>query len=566
MKRKISVIILAAGRGRRMEKVLQSRKFHIPKSLLETGKSPVIAEIINRLENLLKNNDFQLENLQIIINKNKAGQNLKSFICQYYSLSPLGEKIKFYCQKDFSGPLVGALSARVKNGPALLWLSDTLISDQNLKLAPDCLYVSRVFDNFQRWCLAETNQRGQIIKFLDKPEKYSQKSGLSLIGLYLLSDYPFFKASGRKVLAKKKKIRGEYQLSSAFEIYNKKKPLKTMEVNEWLDTGDPASFLDAKEKFLNDISLSRLKIDGQTMTLTKNLAGRNKKLADELFWFQRVERVKRIISFPKFELPKQIKLVSDEKMVLPYYNWPTLADWYLFRSLFLPKESATVFNNFLNLISRLHEYKSKNSIKQSTALNRSMLVEKTTNRLKIFFKERRTNDKSFPNKKLINDWLKLEQKFFILADKYLIGNKNHCLIHGDLILSNVLAQDKNNFIFLDPRGSYGGRQSIFGDPYYDYAKIYQSIFTSYESIIRNEFVFEKDADQNYIFRSPLDNFPGRKIWQRAFLDFCSKNEIEIDRVKFFSVSLLFSLLPLYLKKGRVSEIIYRKAIQILSEF
>lgn len=60
------------------------------------------------------------------------------------------------------------------------------------------------------------------------------------------------------------------------------------------------------------------------------------------------------------------------------------------------------------------------------------------------------------------------------------------VIHGDPTFSNTLV-DKNLDVWLiDPRGSFGNTK-IFGDPKYDWAKLYYSAVGNYDSINRKQF-------------------------------------------------------------------------------
>jgi GTP:adenosylcobinamide-phosphate guanylyltransferase len=68
------------------------------------------------------------------------------------------------------------------------------------------------------------------------------------------------------------------------------------------------------------------------------------------------------------------------------------------------------------------------------------------------------------------------------------------LIHGDITLSNVLFDaTKKELFFIDPRG-YFGQKKIFGDPLYDWSKLFYSIFGNYDNFNRKKFslIFKND--------------------------------------------------------------------------
>ena len=67
--------------------------------------------------------------------------------------------------------------------------------------------------------------------------------------------------------------------------------------------------------------------------------------------------------------------------------------------------------------------------------------------------------------------------------------KRFSLIHGDCTFSNILVRDSGQPVFLDPRG-YFGRTSLYGDPRYDWAKLYYSVAGNYDSFNMGRFRLE----------------------------------------------------------------------------
>lgn len=67
------------------------------------------------------------------------------------------------------------------------------------------------------------------------------------------------------------------------------------------------------------------------------------------------------------------------------------------------------------------------------------------------------------------------------------------LIHGDCTFSNTMVDSDLNITFLDPRG-YFGITEMYGDPYYDWAKVYYSVAGDYDRFNNKEFVLDIDDD------------------------------------------------------------------------
>lgn len=61
-----------------------------------------------------------------------------------------------------------------------------------------------------------------------------------------------------------------------------------------------------------------------------------------------------------------------------------------------------------------------------------------------------------------------------------------CLIHGDCTFSNLMLRENGEPVMIDPRG-YFGYQELYGDPLYDWAKLYYSIVGNYDKFNLKDF-------------------------------------------------------------------------------
>jgi hypothetical protein len=104
------------------------------------------------------------------------------------------------------------------------------------------------------------------------------------------------------------------------------------------------------------------------------------------------------------------------------------------------------------------------------------------------------------------------------------------IIHGDAVMSNCIIDENNNFKLIDMRGKIYNTCTIYGDIFYDYAKIYQSLI-GYDEILLDK-IISNDYRQkmiNIFFKYILENY----------------EEKYIDIIKNITNSLLFTLLPLH---------------------
>lgn len=99
------------------------------------------------------------------------------------------------------------------------------------------------------------------------------------------------------------------------------------------------------------------------------------------------------------------------------------------------------------------------------------------------------------------------------------------VVHGDPVFTNVF-QTERGIKLIDPRGKIGDHLTIFGDVYYDYAKIFQSII-GYDHILN-------DVEINYEYQNRMID-----IFEKRF------SEDEQEKIKWICSSLIFTLIPLH---------------------
>lgn len=99
------------------------------------------------------------------------------------------------------------------------------------------------------------------------------------------------------------------------------------------------------------------------------------------------------------------------------------------------------------------------------------------------------------NRRCRNVFLEME-KLEKLIEKY--DCTEFKMIHGDCTFSNIMLNEDETPIFIDPRG-YFGHTELYGDPAYDWAKLYYSLYGNYDSFNNKEFeldILEKSVMLN----------------------------------------------------------------------
>lgn len=106
------------------------------------------------------------------------------------------------------------------------------------------------------------------------------------------------------------------------------------------------------------------------------------------------------------------------------------------------------------------------------------------------------------------------RSFEEIMEKNLLKNLRYTVIHGDCTFSNTLVDDKNQVWFIDPRGTFGGSK-IYGDPRYDWAKLYYSAVGNYDKINSKKFSVDRSNGIKLDIESNGYEHLGEYIIQRS---------------------------------------------------
>jgi aminoglycoside phosphotransferase len=179
--------------------------------------------------------------------------------------------------------------------------------------------------------------------------------------------------------------------------------------------------------------------------------------------------------------------------------------------------SLKQFQNIMNTLNKLHTFPVSNSINITIYGN-------YINKLKERYEK-------YDYSKFVN-----HQKIytFLYTKLTIYERKNRgkiSIIHGDPVFTNILIQQSENIKFIDMRGMIDKKLTIYGDIFYDYAKIYQSLI-GYDEILENKFISNHKYKQRFLHY--FKNMIIKKFGKKSFY-----------YVKIISASLLFTLIPLH---------------------
>jgi len=161
-------------------------------------------------------------------------------------------------------------------------------------------------------------------------------------------------------------------------------------------------------------------------------------------------------------------------------------------------------------------------------IHNSSIPLKNINIYENYSKKTKDRVNSFDYSKLDKDWEYLYNIMIHGLDQYEHdGSGTIKVIHGDPVFSNIISY--NGIKFIDMRGKIGETLTIFGDVFYDYAKIYQSL-CGYDFILNNKIdIYECDELKQYL---------------KSYIKNEYKN-FDITNLSLLTANMFFTLIPLH---------------------
>ena len=111
--------------------------------------------------------------------------------------------------------------------------------------------------------------------------------------------------------------------------------------------------------------------------------------------------------------------------------------------------------------------------------------------------------------------------------------ESFCFIHGDCTFSNMMLRRDKSPVLIDPRG-YFGYTELYGDPRYDWAKLYYSIVGNYDRFNKRE--FELEIGENEVWLTVQSN-----QWEDMEPDFFEMTGAKPEEIKILHAVIWLSL-------------------------
>jgi GTP:adenosylcobinamide-phosphate guanylyltransferase/thiamine kinase-like enzyme len=185
------------------------------------------------------------------------------------------------------------------------------------------------------------------------------------------------------------------------------------------------------------------------------------------------------------------------------------------------REKRSVLADYLDSLINLHDLGTQPSIDSDV---KETYIKKTIDRVysvsKIIpnFEQKALTINGLKCKNIFNDLNIFDQLFDELNPKFFTP------IHGDPTFSNTLIDKNLKVWYIDPRG-YFSRPGIWGDPMYDFAKVYYSAVGNYDLFNRKKFKLHVDNETAEVL---MEESSFLSVGKEIFFDYFNKDIAKIE--------------------------------------
>jgi len=359
--------------------------------------------------------------------------------------------------------------------------------------APSVL-VSPVEESY-RWCIAEcaesdsvgdrgaSNEPRTLARLRDKiPDLAGPLE--ALIGVYYFPELSRLQEATSQAVLHSQAKGARTELAPILESIQEATPVRVYRANEWLDCGNADRQASSHRSLLQERAFNQLTIDPVLGTIEKQ-SENEADLRDEVEYLRAVPAPLAVL-FPRV-LSSEPE-AQPPRVTLEYYGYPTLSEVFLFDHLD-PGVWDRIFEHLFRVVTE--GFMTKTGRLADDAL-RSMYIVKTRARVDrlrdqpIFEGLLRDDADLTVNGKHCPRWSDLWPAIeTAVAD--LESSLQPSFVHGDFHLGNILYDVRSGICkLIDPRGRFGDR-GVYGDPRYDVAKLYHSIYGLYDLIVADLF-------------------------------------------------------------------------------
>lgn len=496
---KYKVIITTSGLGSRLGDITK----HTNKSLARIGKKPVISYIIEQYP----------KDVGFIVTLGYKGDHVKDFLDLAYP----DMNIEYVYIDNFDGPGSSLVYSLLKtkntiNCPFIFHACDTITENSNF--VPDHNWVAGYKGDDSKAYRSLKVNGDKLSSINQKGELYYDLIHVGLVGV---NDYEQFFSCLTEIYEDDKSQQSDCDVINS--MIKKGYEFKVKEAKEWFDTGNIDGLKNARN-FTKD-KFDILDKPEESIFIFEDFV--IKFFQDKSIVKNRIERaillgdlVPNIIDFKnnfyKYEYVsgQTLSKTVNEKRFLEFLDWCDSNLWI--------KQSPEDPGKFKSICKKFY-------------------VDKTKKRIQSFLDSNNLKDK----KDLING-ISVDPIFkmieFIDFDKLL--NSDPYIFHGDMVLDNIVDLG-DSFKLIDWRQDFGG-QMVFGDVYYDLAKLSHNLILNHDVINNGGYSIDFDDDKiSCDILVGYNSFCNRK----ALESYIASKGYDLDKVNLLTSIVWINMAPLH---------------------
>jgi dTDP-glucose pyrophosphorylase len=485
----------------------------------------------------------------------KRGQFVEDFVectvgrdCEYeFIVPPADGKL---------GDTVGALMEHCRTRSALVVLGDTSFqfSDPTVLANGEPFVLTAPVMESYRWCIAEMTPEHRVARLRDKVPGL-QGSLQALIGVYFFPNIAIPRRAVTDIASRDQRV----DFTALLETVGKETPLRAFHAGTWQDVGHADRQAGSTVALLQRREFNELAVDPVLSLITKR-SRMKAKFVDEINYLRLLPRELAVL-FPRvvdFSIDWE-----DPFITMEYYGYSTLAEAFVYENI-----DAGIWENvFRHLFAILTGPFMKYQRPLTATVVRDFYLKKTRDRIdqlagsEMLMKLKnasggvRINGKLRPSVNKV--WPRIEADVARLAEGAQGG-----IIHGDLCFSNVLYDLRSQVCkLIDPRGSFGAA-GVIGDPRYDVAKLYHSVYGLYD-FITNDLFHVRDGENGEFIVDIRQRSSHRQVlerFERVFFPHYERRDILLI------TGLIFAGIPaLHYDKPERQVAMFARAMEIFGE-
>lgn len=457
------------------------------------------------------------------------------------------------------GHTVLELAERAAGGSALVVLGDTYFqfADPALLRRGEAAVLVESVDDPYRWCTVETDSAGVVSAWHDK-EPGLPGPMAALIGVYYFPDLQQLRAAACGADKQAGSENRRTEMADILKRIEAGAPVRAVAAGDWLDCGNPDRRDSSHRTLLQKREFNELSIDNVFGVVTKR-SRHVEKFLDEINYLRLLPPELSIL-FPR--VVGYSTDYDDPWLSMEYYGYPTLAEVFVFENV----DPAIWEQVFMHLRQIVEQGFMKKRHPLPRGLLHGMYLDKTHERLdRLQGPEElvrltkhagplKLNGRSVQNLPALWDRIAAE------VDR-MAGNVEGSIVHGDLCLSNILYDLRSRVCkLLDPRGSFGVA-GIYGDPRYDVAKLYHSVYGLYDFLTNDLFHVSVDGDEiNLEIRTRPYHRQIRERFEKVFFPRFDRREVLL------LTGLLFASMPALHYDAPARQLaMYARALELFDE-